>query len=188
MGLFGFPRGPGCLEAAVPCLHLRPGELRAAEWPEFDIEAAVWTIPAERTKMRRPHRVPLPTQTLAVLAEVSRAITGRGKYVFPGGRSAARCLSENAFNAALRRMGFAKHEATSHGFRSSFSTIANQVRPLAPGRIERALAHVEGNSVRRAYARGEHWDERVRLAQWWADECDRMRLDFDRQVSLAKPL
>ena len=72
-------------------------------------------------------------------------------------------------------MGFTKEEATSHGFRSSFSTLANESGLWHPDAIERALAHIEGNSVRRAYARGEHWDERVRLAQWWADECDRLR-------------
>ncbi|MCF7698618.1 tyrosine-type recombinase/integrase [Loktanella sp. M215] len=154
-------------------LAQRPGELRHAEWADIDLEAGIWSIPAERMKMRRPHKVPLPSQAIAVIDEL-RALTGSGRYLFPSIRSAQRVMSENTLNAALRRMGFSAEEMTSHGFRATFSTLANESGLWNPDAIERALAHVEANQVRRAYARGEHWDERVRLADWWAgylDDC-----------------
>jgi integrase len=147
-------------------LAQRPGELRHARWDEFDIEAAVWSIPAEKMKMRKPHNVPLPAPAL-VLLEQLRKITGNGILLFPSLRSWQRPMSENTLNAALRRMGYSSDEMTAHGFRASFSTLANESGLWHPDAIERALAHVEKNEVRRAYARGEHWDERVRLADWW---------------------
>jgi integrase len=157
-----------------PLLFPRPGELRAAEWTEFDLEAAVWTIPAARTKMRRPHRVPLPRQAVAILKDL-QAITGGGRLVFPSVRTVLRPISENTLNAALRRMGYAQDEVTSHGFRATASTLLNESGLWNPDAIERQLAHVEANAVRRAYARGEHWEERVRMMQWWADRLDEMR-------------
>lgn len=156
----------------------RPGELRQAQWAEFDLDAAVWTIPAERMKMRRPHRVPLPTQAIALLSQL-RELTGREGLVLPSLVSSLRPMSENTLNMALRRLGFGADEMTSHGFRATFSTLANESGLWNPDAIERALAHVEGNAVRRAYARGEHWDERVRLAQWWADVLDAVRRKSD---------
>jgi integrase len=158
----------------------RPGELRKAKWAEFDLEAAVWSIPAERMKMRRPHRVPLPKQSIAYLTEL-KALTGSGDFVLPSLVSSTRIMSENTLNTALRRMGFGADEMTSHGFRATFSTLANESGLWNPDAIERALAHVEGNDVRRAYARGEHWDERVRLADWWAGFLEQVRTDFDRR-------
>jgi integrase len=152
----------------------RPGELRRATWAEFDIEGRVWTIPQDRMKMRRPHRVPLPNQAI-VLLEALRALTGSGTYLFPSLRSWQRPMSENTLNAALRRIGYSGDEMTAHGFRASFSTLANESGLWNPDAIERALAHVEGNAVRRAYARGEHWEERVRLADWWAGFLDGVR-------------
>ena len=158
----------------MPILFPRPGELRAAEWAEFDLDAAVWTVPAARTKMRRPHRVPLPGQAVAILRDL-HAITGRGKLAFPSVRTVLRPISENTLNAALRRMGYAQDEVTSHGFRATASTLLNESGLWNPDAIERQLAHVEANAVRRAYARGEHWDERVRMMQWWADRLDGLR-------------
>lgn len=155
-------------------LFPRPGELRMAAWEEFDIPNAVWTIPAERTKMRRAHRVPLPKQALAILAALKKE-TGQGPLAFPSVRSAHRPISENTTNAALRRLGYSVDEATSHGFRATASTLLNECGLWSADVIERALAHVEKDDVRRAYARGEHWDERVKMAQWWADELDTMR-------------
>lgn len=163
-------------------LFPRPGELRLANWVEFDRQAAIWTIPAARTKMRRPHKVPLSRQALEVLRDLHK-ITGYGKLVFPGvGRGSRaglpvepRPISENTLNGALRRLGYGSDEATAHGFRASASTLLNESGLWNPDAIERALAHVEDDDVRRAYARGEHWDERVRMAQWWADELDEMR-------------
>lgn len=148
-------------------LAQRPGELRHATWTEFDVDAAIWSIPADRMKMRRPHRVPLPKEALQLLTEL-RGHTGFSTYLFPSLRSVARPMSENTLNAALRRMGYSGDEMTAHGFRATFSTLANESGLWNPDAIERALAHVDQNEVRRAYARGEHWEERVRMADWWA--------------------
>ena len=84
-------------------------------------------------------------------------------------------MSENTVNAALRRMGYGKEEMSSHGFRAMFSTLANEAGCWHPDAIERALAHVERNEIRRAYALGSHWDERVEMAQWWADYLDKLK-------------
>ncbi|CAH1649511.1 hypothetical protein CHELA1G11_14260 [Hyphomicrobiales bacterium] len=113
-------------------------------------------------KMRRPHRVPLPKQAVAILNDVQQ-LTGDGSSVFPSIRSVLRPLSENTLNAGLRRLGFTKEEMTSHGFCASASSMLNESGFWHPDAIERQLAHVEENSVRRAYACGEHWDERVRM-------------------------
>lgn len=155
---------------------LRPGELRMAEWEEIEEAKAIWTVPAHRAKMRRPHAVPLSRQALGYLQEL-RDLTGWGKLLFPSVRSSKRCMSDNTLNAALRRMGYGKDEMTAHGFRAMFSTLANESGRWHPDAIERALAHVEKNEIRRAYARGAHWDERIELAQWWADQLDMMKKD-----------
>ncbi|WP_394008894.1 tyrosine-type recombinase/integrase [Xanthobacter aminoxidans] len=102
----------------MPILFPRPGELRMAEWSEFDLEKGEWTIPASRMKMRRPHRSPLPRQAIEILREL-HAITGRGKLPFHSVRTVLRQISENTLNAALRRLGYAKDEVTAHGFRAT---------------------------------------------------------------------
>jgi integrase len=155
-------------------LATRPGELRNAEWTEFDIKAKIWAIPAERMKMRLPHTVPLPERALDLLREL-KELTGWGSLLFPSNTSSKRPISENTLNAALRRMGYSSEEMTSHGFRATFSTIANESGLWHPDAIERALAHVERNEVRRAYARGAHWDERVKMARWWAGLLEELR-------------
>lgn len=156
-------------------LFPRPGELRMAEWSEFNLGESMWTIPAARTKMRRPHRVPLSRQAAVILKELGE-ITGKGKLVFPCVRTVARPLSENTLNAGLRRLGYAKDQATAHGFRATASTLLNESGKWNADAIERQLAHVENNDVRRAYARGEHWDERVKMMQWWADYLDGLKV------------
>ena len=148
-------------------LAQRPGEIRNAIWQEFDLEEKVWAIPAAKMKMRRDHCVPLPDQAVALLVEL-KAMNNNGDYLFPSLRTWKRPMSENTLNAALRRMGYSGEEMTAHGFRASFSTLSNESGLWNPDAIERALAHVEKNEVRRAYARGEHWEERVKLANWWA--------------------
>lgn len=155
-------------------LFPRPGELRTAEWREFNFEEALWVIPAEKSKMRRAHRVPLSLQALSHLNAL-KEMTGDGVLLFPSVRSEARPISDSTLNAALRRMGYSKDEATAHGFRASASTLLNESGKWNPDAIERQLGHVEGNDVRRAYARGEHWDERVRMMAWWADHLDDLR-------------
>ncbi len=155
-------------------LFPRPGELRLAEWSEFDLGKAIWIIPASRAKMRREHRVPLPRQALAIL-EGLQLYTGHGVLVFPGLRTVKRPISENTMNAALRRMGYSQDDMTSHGFRAAASTLLNESGKFSSDAIERALAHQDADAVRRAYARGEHWQERVTMGQWWADHLDTLR-------------
>ena len=145
-----------------------------AEWREFDLEKRVWTIPASRTKMRREHQVPLPRQALAILADL-KTITGDGRLVFPGIRSLERPISENTLNASMRRMGFKQDEVSAHGFRATASTLLNESGKFSADAIERALAHQDPDPVRRAYARGAFWAERVEMAEWWADHLDTLK-------------
>ena len=169
----GAPETRAALEL-LALTFVRPGELRAAEWAEFDLDAAVWEIPAGRMKMRKPHRVPLAPRAVSILKEL-RKLTGQCRFLFPSVRSVARCMSENTLNAALRRMGFKNEDMTSHGFRASASSMLNESGLWNADAIERQLAHVDGDSVRRAYARAEFWDERVKMMTWWADRCDELR-------------
>ncbi|WP_294540141.1 integrase arm-type DNA-binding domain-containing protein [uncultured Rhodoblastus sp.] len=153
---------------------VRPGELRNAFWAEFDLEAGLWIIPAGRMKMRRPHRVPLAPQAVAVLKEL-HAITGHRALLFPGVRSADRAMSENTINAALRRLGYGKDDMTGHGFRAAASSLLNECGKWNADAIEAQLAHVESNKIRKAYARAEYWDERISMMDWWANKCDELR-------------
>lgn len=174
-GFYGQPVTLAALRL-MALLFPRPGELRQAEWREFNLEKAEWVLPPARMKMRRPHRCPLPRQAIDLLADLHRVSGhGRGGLVFPSIRTVLRPISENTLNAALRRLGYGKDEVTAHGFRATASTLLNESGLWHPDAIERQLAHVEGNEVRRAYARGEHWDERVRMMQWWADRLDELR-------------
>jgi integrase len=159
---------------------VRSGELRNASWGEFDLDKAVWSIPAGRMKMKRPHRVPLAPQVIALLEELRSISLGRGPLLFPGQRSAERPISENTFNAALRRLGYGKEEVTAHGFRATASSMLNESRLWSEDAIERQLAHLDKNEVRRAYARADYWDERVRMMAWWADRCEEMRAVLGR--------
>jgi integrase len=160
--------------ALSPHVFVRPGELRQAEWVEFDMDAKVWRIPAARMKKRREHVVPLSRQALAILDEL-RPLTGDGPLVFPAMGKKDRPMSENTATAALRRMGFGADEMTAHGFRAMASSLLNESGKWHPDAIERALAHRDSNQVRAAYHRGAHWDERVRMAQWWSDRLDALR-------------
>ncbi|KMJ54552.1 integrase [Vogesella sp. EB] len=148
---------------------VRPGELRAARWDEFDIERAEWRIPAERMKMRVMHIVPLSQQALALLASL-RPLSGRGALLFPAMTDHDRPMSENTLSYAMGRMGY-KGVATPHGFRALASTTLNE-EGFDPDIIERQLAHAERNKVRAAYHRAEYLDERRKLMQWWANFLD----------------
>lgn len=158
-----------------PHVFVRPGELRHALWSEIDFDGAVWTIPAEKMKMRRPHHVPLSRQALAILQSLRGLASEWATLVFPSIRSSARPMSENTVNAALRRLGFTGDEMTAHGFRAMASTLLNESGKWHPDAIERALAHQDSDSVRAAYHRGAHWKERVEMAQWWSDYLDQLR-------------
>ena len=170
----GQPTTKAALRLAA-LVFVRPGELRHAEWKEFDFDKAEWVIPAEKMKMRRPHRVPLARQTIAVLKDL-KTITGELRWLLPSISSVTRPISENTVNAALRRMGYAKDEMCGHGFRAMASTRLNEMGRWNPDAIERQLAHLEGNAVRRAYTHGaEYWSERVVMMQAWADYLDELR-------------
>jgi integrase len=159
----------------APLLFVRPGELRNAEWVEVDLDAAEWRIPADKMKMKLPHRVPLARQAIAILKALQR-LTGEGKYLFPSVRSVSRPISDNTMNAALRRLGYSKDEMTAHGFRSSAAVRLNEMGQWNADAIERQLAHQEPNSVRRAYTHAaEYWDERRRMMQVWADQLELWR-------------
>lgn len=166
----------------LPHVFVRPGELRLAEWIEFDLRAKLWIIPSQRTKMRRPHRVPLSRQSLAILRDL-QGVSGEGRLLLPSLRSEDRPISDNTLNAALRRLGYDKSEMTAHGFRAMASTLLNESGKWHPDAIERQLAHIEGNAVRRAYARSEHWEERARMMQFWSDYLERLRLEKSQRKS-----
>ncbi len=172
----GFEGQPVTLAALrlLPLVFVRPGELRHADWSEFDLDEAVWRIPAEKMKMKAAHIVPLSHQAVAILRELY-LLTGPTGYVFPGVRTASRPMSENTINAALRRLGYSKDEMTGHGFRAMASSRLNEMGWNADA-IERQLAHAESNAVRAAYSHGaEYLDERRKMMQSWADYLDNLR-------------
>ena len=156
-----------CALRLAPLVFVRPTELRAAEWTEFNFESKEWRIPAQRMKMKQMHIVPLAKQAMAILEEL-HAYSGSGKYLFPSIRTETRPLSDATLLNALRRMGYAKDEMCTHGFRSIASTLLNE---LGYNRdwIERQLAHGERNDVRAAYNYAEYLPERRKMMQEWAD-------------------
>ncbi|QFT76016.1 integrase arm-type DNA-binding domain-containing protein [Erythrobacter sp. THAF29] len=158
----------------TPHVFVRPGELRRAEWEEFDLQKSIWTISADKMKMRDPHMVPLSQQAKDIL-EAARVISAGQRYVFSSLYPGNRPMSENTINAALRRMGYSGSEMTAHGFRAMASTLLNESGKWSADAIERALAHKDTNAVRGIYHRGRHWRERVEMAQWWSDYLDELK-------------
>ncbi|WP_421793889.1 tyrosine-type recombinase/integrase [Hydrocarboniphaga effusa] len=156
----------------APLVFVRPGELRHAEWAEFDLTAKEWRIPGEKMKARAPHIVPLSDQAVAILEEL-QPLTGRSRYVFPSVRTNTRPMSEITVLAALRRLGYKSGEMTGHGFRSMASTLLNE-QGWNRDAIERQLAHAERNNVRAAYNYAEFLPERRKMMQAWADYLDRL--------------
>jgi integrase len=152
----------------------RPGECRLAQWDEIDFEERIWTVPAARTKMRREHKIPLSRQAFAVFERLHRLTAPEGMLCFPGARI-KRPISENTICVALRTMGFTMDEMSAHGFRALASTLLHEKSDFSSEAIERALGHQDANAIRRAYARGAHWDERVSMMQWWADYLDGLK-------------
>ena len=162
-----------CALKLAPLTFVRPGELRHAEWTEFDMEAAEWRIPAAKMKMRAQHIVPLSKQAVALL-ESLRPFTGSGRYLFPSIRTADRPLSQSTITAALRALGYSKEQMTGHGFRSMASTLLNE-RGWNRDWIERQLAHAERDGVRAAYNYADYLPERRKMMQAWADYLDVLR-------------
>jgi integrase len=170
-----------CALRLAPLVFVRPGELRQAQWPEFDLEKYEWRIPAERMKMRQQHIVPLARQAVEILVELepltNRVFLSRPdtpRFVFPSARTGERPMSENAILAALRRMGYTKEEMTGHGFRSMASTLLHE-QGWNHQAIERQLAHAERNAVSAAYNFAEHLPERRKMMQAWADYLDGLK-------------
>jgi len=159
----------------------RPGDVRFMRRDEINFDRAIWRIPAERMKMRRPHDVPLSRQATAILRDIW-PLSDFGDLVLPSIVSVHRAISENGMNSVLRRMGYGKDEMVAHGFRATASTILNE-RGVNPDVIEAALAHQDENAVRRAYNRATYWPERVRLMQSWADLLDEFRATAIRNPS-----
>lgn len=164
----------------APLLYQRPGNLRAMEWAELDLDAAMWTIPG--AKMKRtvkdkengpPHVVPLPTQAVALLRDL-QPLTGHGKYVFPGERSHDRPLSDNSVRSALYAMGFGAEQSW-HGFRASARTMMVDELDADPLAIEANLAHAVKDSNGRSYNRTQYLKKRFDQIQQWADYLDRLR-------------
>lgn len=157
----------------APLAFVRPGELRWAEWSEFDLDNAEWRIPGARMKTGEQHIVPLSRQAVAILKEL-QPLAREGRYVFPSLLTLDRPMSENTVNAALRRLGYTTQEQTGHGFRSMASTLLNE-QGFPPDIIELQLAHVERNKVRAAYNKAQRLGERRKMMQAWADYLDGLR-------------
>lgn len=166
-----------CALQLAPLVFVRPGELRHAEWAEIDLDVAEWRIPSHKMKMQDRHIVPLSKQAVEILRAI-QPLTGSGRYVFPGLRTSGRPMSENTVNAALRRLGYEKHEMTGHGFRSMASTLLHE-QGWPHEAIERQLAHAERNKVSAAYNYAEHLPKRREMMQAWADYLDGLAAGAD---------
>lgn len=164
----------------APHVFLRPGELRMAEWKDFDLKAGLWTVPAsarklknaEKQKSSNDHLVPLSTQAIAILKEI-QPISGDKQFVFPG-RNGGIPISNNTLNAALARMGY-KETIKVHGFRAMARTILDERLGFPPDWIEHQLAHAVRDPLGRAYNRTTHLDGRKKMMQGWADYLDSLK-------------
>lgn len=168
----------------APLVFVRPGELRKAEWTEFDLDAAEWNIPAQRRKLKKSlkndpatpsHCVPLAAQAIAILRELL-PLTGDGRFVFPGARDRhKRPMSDAALTSALRRLGYDSNAMTPHGFRAVARTILDEGLGFRPDFIEHQLGHSVRDPNGRAYNRTRHLDARREMMQAWADYLDGLR-------------
>ncbi|AHI79909.1 phage integrase family protein [Burkholderia thailandensis USAMRU Malaysia  len=170
-----------CALRLAPLVFQRPGELRAAEWEEFDLDAATWEIPSARMKRRKKdkasggaHIVPLASQAVSVLREL-HLLTGNGRYLFSGARSKARPMSDNTVNAALRRLGYDSSTMTGHGFRATARTIMAEQLGIPKEIIEAQLAHAVKDPLGRAYDRTVYLAQRGEMMQKWANYLDRLK-------------
>lgn len=179
----GYQGGP-IVRAALqlaPVLFQRPGELRASAWTEFDLDAALWTIPAARMKRRKegkengePHLVPLPMQAVEILRKL-HPVTGHGALVFHGERSHDRPISDNTLRAALLTLGYGPDVQSVHGFRATARTLLAEELNVDPLVIEAQLAHAVKDANGRAYNRTQYMKHRATMMQTWADYLDKLR-------------
>ena len=183
----GYQGGP-IVRAALqlaPMLFQRPGELRAAAWAEFDLDAALWTIPAARMKRRvdgkkngDPHLVPLPTQAVEILRKL-QPLTGHGTLLFPGERSHDRPISDNTLRAALLTLGYGPDVQSVHGFRATARTMLAEIHDVDPLVIEAQLAHAVKDANGRSYSRTTYLKHRATMMQQWADYLDKLARGAD---------
>ncbi|MFC5743376.1 tyrosine-type recombinase/integrase [Dyella tabacisoli] len=174
-----------CALRFAPLVFVRPGELRHAEWAEFNLDKAEWNIPAEKMKMRLPHLVPLSPQAVEILREL-QPLTGTGQYLFPSARSPKRPMSNNAVLSALRRMGFATDEMSGHGFRAMARTVLDEVLQFRPDYIEHQLAHTVRDPNGRAYNRTAHLSERRQMMAAWASYLEALKADGNALMPMRK--
>lgn len=161
-----------CALRLAPLVFVRPGELRAAEWKDIDLEAGEWSFVASKTKT--PHIVPLSRQAVAILSEL-QPLTGHARYVFPSPRTDTRPMSENAILSAMRRMNIPKEEMTGHGFRAMARTMLHERLKFPAEVIEHQLAHRVADALGAAYNRTRFLDDRRAMMQAWADYLDRLK-------------
>jgi len=183
----GYQGGP-IVRAALqlaPMLFQRPGELRAAEWAEFDLDAAMWTVPAARMKRSvdgkrngDPHQVPLPTQAVEILRKL-HPLTGHGTLLFHGERSHDRPISDNTLRAALLTLGYGPDAQSVHGFRATARTLLAEELSIDPLVIEAQLAHAVKDANGRAYNRTQYLKHRIAMMQLWADYLDKLAAGGD---------
>lgn len=150
----------------------RPGEMRAAEWGEIDIDRCEWRIPAEKMKKRKPHIVPLSDQLLAII-EAMRSVSGESRYVFASPIDPSRPIDAESIRKVIEKIGY-KGEVTPHGFRSTASTLLNE-HGFNRDHIERQLAHIDASSVRATYNYADYLKERRKMVQWYANYLDKLR-------------
>jgi integrase len=180
--------GHGITRSALQLAALsfvRPGELRQAEWSEFDLDAGEWNIPAARMKMREAHLVPLSLQAIALLREL-HMVTKSSRFVFPNPRSRERPMSSGGVLAALRRMGYGKNEMSGHGFRAMARTVLDEQLNFRADFIEHQLAHAVRDPNGRAYNRTTHLRERRKMMQAWADYLDGLRTGDKKIVPMKR--
>ncbi len=162
-----------CAIKLAPLVFVRPGELRMAKWADIDLEAATWQYLVSKTKTN--HIVPLSRQAVAILQEL-HPLSGHGEYVFQGGHSPLKPMSESAINAALKRMGYdTKTQITGHGFRAMARTILHERLNIDPAIIEHQLAHKVPDTLGSAYNRTKFIAQRTAMMQAWADYLDELK-------------
>lgn len=166
----------------APYVFVRPGELRKAEWPDFDLDKAQWCYVASKTNPQ--HIVPLATQAVAILRDLY-PVTGAGRFVFPSARGKDRPMSDAALLVAMRAMEIAKEEMSGHGLRAVARTILDEVLGFRPDFIEHQLAHAVKDPNGRAYNRTTHLPERHKMMQAWADHLDMLKIQ-SKQLVVAK--
>ncbi len=179
--IFGYQGSPIVCAALklAPMFFVRPGELRRAEWLSINLDTQEWRYTIGKTET--PHIVPLARQAVEILREL-RKLTGDGQYVFPGGHSVSRPMSENGVLSAFRRMGIMHDEMTGHGWRAVARTLLDEVLQYPPHLIEHQLGHVVRDPLGRAYNRTTHLDQRRAMMQRWADYLDELRVGDSSEV------